>query len=81
MTKTPRKRVLRFYRNKAGEICWSYKAANGKTRADGSEGYRRLASAENGALDVIGGTGLTRVPDTGHGEVTGRPDVRVEWDL
>lgn len=88
MSTTPRAipkrmRVLRFYRDANGEIRWTYKARNGKTRSDSAEAYGRLRSAEDGALDVLGGKSLRRTggKDGMHGTMAGRPDVRVEWDL
>lgn len=82
MSTTPRRKVIRFYRDAKGEYRWRLHAANGRVIAGPQEGYVKSGACERNALSVLNGTSLTRIGTQGeirYGEVEGRDDVRVEW--
>lgn len=77
-----RKKVLTFYTDSKGEHRWRLRAGNGKPIAGPQEGYKRAGAAEAGALSSLAGpsSSIERLPDSNHGELVGRPDIRVEWE-
>lgn len=79
MTTSTRRKIIRFYRDESGDYRWRLHAANGRIIAGPQEGYRKRSTCESNALSVLGAESLTRVPDSNHGDVIGRDDVRAEW--
>lgn len=50
MARAARFAEFQVYRDSAGEFRWRFRTANGRTIADGAEGYKRRSGAHRGLI-------------------------------